>query len=263
MGPPASLPCSLGSAARFGLAQVNDGYCDCEDSGADEPGTPACAFFAAQVTFWCPGDAAQGVTGRRIPASRVADGVCDCCSGADESWAILERAPGGASPDALSAVCPNTCGAAAEAARKAAADMARGRAQRAVLVAAAAAGSGPGASRRIAGGPGNAFWAVPCVEGDFGAFRYKICPLVSAEQTERRGARRTVSVGAEAAWAEGRSGAWQAVEISNGAGAGCPGGRRRSTLVRFACGAESLLRSVSESSSCVYEALVETPAACF
>lgn len=58
---------------------LNDNFCDC---GWDEPLTSACAG-SADASFLCtnPGGIPQ-----RISASRVHDGICDCCDGADESF---------------------------------------------------------------------------------------------------------------------------------------------------------------------------------
>ena len=66
-------------------AQINDGYCDCLDSGLDEPNTSACAglSFATtgtkEIMFQCP----QQPT-LQLHLSRINDGICDCCEGADE-----------------------------------------------------------------------------------------------------------------------------------------------------------------------------------
>ena len=58
----------------------NDDYCDAPD-GCDEPRTSACSTVAAVRRFECP-DAGHGKV--LLPASRVGDGVCDCCDGSDE-----------------------------------------------------------------------------------------------------------------------------------------------------------------------------------
>ena len=95
--------------------QVNDDYCDC---GTDEPQTGACP----NTLFKCVCAPHRPV---EIFASRVNDGVCDCCDGTDEF-----KTPG---------ACPNTCVtlAAAELVQRSRAAL--NRAQRESLGAAAAA----------------------------------------------------------------------------------------------------------------------------
>jgi protein kinase C substrate 80K-H len=95
--------------------RVNDNYCDCTVDGLDEPSTSACSgvgyrtttqahqtpsgggavvgggsqlppVTAKPVLFWC---ANGGVNPAFIPTSRVGDGVCDCCDGADEVDLVL------------------------------------------------------------------------------------------------------------------------------------------------------------------------------
>ncbi|GBG32290.1 Glucosidase 2 subunit beta [Hondaea fermentalgiana] len=61
---------------------VNDGYCDCPQTGFDEPGTSACSGLTPatqEPLFYCGHE-----DGRWLPSSRVEDGVCDCCDGIDE-----------------------------------------------------------------------------------------------------------------------------------------------------------------------------------
>lgn len=77
--------------------RINDGYCDCPLTGADEPDTAACAGSStwAGVTrnyliepegkgFTCPKQPKL-----KIPLSRVNDGICDCCDGADEVGTVV------------------------------------------------------------------------------------------------------------------------------------------------------------------------------
>ncbi|KAL3822826.1 hypothetical protein ACHAXA_011463 [Cyclostephanos tholiformis] len=77
--------------------RINDGYCDCPYDGLDEPNTGACSgstdgmwagiLIAQQApppSFGCPRQPAL-----RLPYSRVNDGVCDCCDGADESSSVM------------------------------------------------------------------------------------------------------------------------------------------------------------------------------
>ena len=57
-------------ARALPVAQVNDGYCDCDD-GSDEPGTSACP----NSRFYCVN---KGYRGKYLPSMYVGDGVCDC-----------------------------------------------------------------------------------------------------------------------------------------------------------------------------------------
>jgi Glucosidase II beta subunit-like protein/Glucosidase II beta subunit-like len=98
---------------------MNDGYCDCPyDGGIDEPNTSACAGMetwphsvdvAATTTespllyYTCPQQ-----PGLQIPPSRVHDGICDCCDGADEKVSGTSRPK-----------CPDKCAAIHAAARAA------------------------------------------------------------------------------------------------------------------------------------------------
>jgi len=70
------LACS-GEDKRVPDVFVNDGYCDCEAEGTDEPATGACGT----ASFRCENRPHSSL---QIPASRVNDGVCDCCDGSDE-----------------------------------------------------------------------------------------------------------------------------------------------------------------------------------
>lgn len=72
-------------------ARIDDGYCDCPTSGADEPNTSACSGWDAwsgntnpqesqsMTYFSCPHQPQL-----RLSLSKVNDGICDCCDGADE-----------------------------------------------------------------------------------------------------------------------------------------------------------------------------------
>ena len=65
---------------QLAASLVNDFYCDC---GNDEPLTPACSGHKHEAKFLCRADGSTN-EGRRIPSSRVNDGICDCCDGSDE-----------------------------------------------------------------------------------------------------------------------------------------------------------------------------------
>ena len=75
-----------GSNKVIPIEQVNDNYCDCPYvegiTVTDEPGTGACR----NGVFYCTNHKFRAMT---LPASRVNDGVCDCCDGSDE-WLFPE-----------------------------------------------------------------------------------------------------------------------------------------------------------------------------
>uniref|UniRef100_A0A7S2WID1 Glucosidase 2 subunit beta n=1 Tax=Rhizochromulina marina TaxID=1034831 RepID=A0A7S2WID1_9STRA len=84
--------------------RVNDDYCDCIHDGLDEISTGACAGVSANtVDFWCHN---EGFDAHFIPSSRVGDGICDCCDGEDEVFALWHGTQGGGAVSP----CPNTCG---------------------------------------------------------------------------------------------------------------------------------------------------------
>ena len=63
---------------RIPFKQVNDGYCDCEESGIDEIGTAGCSYISRNLNhFSC-------TSNHYIYSSRMDDGFCDCCDGKDE-----------------------------------------------------------------------------------------------------------------------------------------------------------------------------------
>ena len=87
------------AGAAIPLSWVDDDFCDCAD-GSDETATAACASISPPPRFACARwiDGVGGLsTARSIPASRVGDGVCDCCDGSDEA--------------AGATVCPDRCAA--------------------------------------------------------------------------------------------------------------------------------------------------------
>ncbi len=93
---------SLYSGHKVG--KLNDDYCDCSGTThgtTDEPATSACSNILRERSFFCgwkPEDTkiygtAMTQTGmlesysyypKQVYASRVHDGVCDCCDGSDE-----------------------------------------------------------------------------------------------------------------------------------------------------------------------------------
>ena len=80
---------------------VGDDFCDCAD-GSDELATSACSHIVAATSPYQCRTFIDGLVGltqstlRSVLASRVGDGVCDCCDGSDEPAA---------------AKCPDRCAA--------------------------------------------------------------------------------------------------------------------------------------------------------
>eukprot|EP01038_Epipyxis_sp_PR26KG_P009870 gene9870-13277_t len=72
----------------------NDDFCD-KSNGEDEPRTSACSYISG-TSFTCN---LGGLIEQTIPASRVSDGVCDCCDGSDEITYLNPSFVG----------CKNTC----------------------------------------------------------------------------------------------------------------------------------------------------------
>lgn len=70
-------------AHASGLVQ-NDDYCDDVSGGSDESKSAACSWFAP-VSFVCEDNSHIR---QRIYASRVGDGICDCCDCSDEGAKI-------------------------------------------------------------------------------------------------------------------------------------------------------------------------------
>ena len=84
-----TVPCGGGVGngnnkdASNNTGYLNDNYCDCLDTGADEPDTDACAHVTVgKPTFSCHNN--NNNTTMVIFASRVRDGVPDCPNGSDE-----------------------------------------------------------------------------------------------------------------------------------------------------------------------------------
>lgn len=115
-----SAPFSLLSSKIGKMGRLNDDYCDCEEGSfpetTDELATSACSnALVGKKTFFCglPIEEQHGIRHdvarkrsisayrywpRMIFASRVGDGVCDCCGGEDE-----------AGNPHLPHPCPNVC----------------------------------------------------------------------------------------------------------------------------------------------------------
>ena len=227
--------------------RVEDGYCDCPVSGADEVHSGACsgAGKVARADFECA--AHPGVPAVHIFASRVNDGVCDCCDGSDEF--------------ASGAACADSC--AATRAALAADTLARAAGAKARSALVAAAQRGGAAPDEAVYGTGGAFAALEgkCWSHDAGEYRYKLCPYARVEQ-QRLDAKRQRVTGAPILLGSGFQ--WKERDVSGvmAGGTPCPSGARRKTRIEFLCAERTDLLSVSEHETCVYLARVATPAAC-
>ncbi|CAM9971241.1 unnamed protein product, partial [Phaeothamnion confervicola] len=89
------------------VIRLDDDYCD---DGIDESSTPACSSGGNRQTFRCR---ETGPLAMEVPASRVWDGICDCCDGSDE-----RDAPWGIPPCVATASCGAAIAAAQEKARQ-------------------------------------------------------------------------------------------------------------------------------------------------
>ena len=123
--PPSSSPirCASGWSRSNKLQtippeRINDGYCDCPLDGLDEVETGACSGSIDGMWAGIPPSSIYGGGGGgnsessdymfvcqqqpslRLPPSRINDGICDCCDGADERQS-----------EASASSCPNICDA--------------------------------------------------------------------------------------------------------------------------------------------------------
>ena len=62
-------------------SSINDDFCDNVVTGEDETLSSACSGLVSGLKLACKD---QKHVIQRIYASRVGDGVCDCCDGSDE-----------------------------------------------------------------------------------------------------------------------------------------------------------------------------------
>eukprot|EP00049_Salpingoeca_infusionum_P018557 m.357767 g.357767 ORF g.357767 m.357767 type:complete len:464 (+) comp17937_c0_seq1:91-1482(+) len=259
-----SLHCQLTAAEWINvpLDAINDDFCDCTFDGLDEPGTSACEYrFSAQeikdpqqgqlqqqqqlrkdidklTGFWCP------VEHKYILLSRVADGVCDCCSGADE-WQRDD------------VTCKDQCTELIQQRKANLAVAIQGNQIRKEMQTVEA--SGTKVDGHAWGGVDKALisLAKTCVSMQQNEYKYELCNLDSVKQ--HGSSVFTLGKGLPIfSYDEQR----QTVSFILNGGDKCPNGKQRKTKVKLTCGVELELVQVSEPSACEYEMIIKGPVGC-
>eukprot|EP00397_Hematodinium_sp_SG-2012_P053548 GEMP01064015.1.p1 GENE.GEMP01064015.1~~GEMP01064015.1.p1 ORF type:complete len:337 (+),score=59.83 GEMP01064015.1:291-1301(+) len=234
---------------------VNDDYCDCAVSGADEPLTAACSSSQHVTQFECPRRFAptneddHHVQRRQRPQgkdmlhmSQVRDGVCDCCDGSDEQFGAEK--------------CENRCEMVGPEEDAHIATEAAKRALPRTLLRCTKCPSSDGGPEGI--------WSyltqAECLRTLRGNFEY--CPFRTGDNVVQT----MVETGADTVYSVlGRGpGQWEEKykKVRLLPGDMCLSAQEWQVYVTFACGATTKLERAVESSTCVYDLLVMTPAAC-
>jgi hypothetical protein len=249
--PPVTVfKCHDGRGGDLPLTVINNDFCDCSD-GSDEPGTSACSDGLTEDksgghgVFYCGWDRGGDTEARNdgldkiIFPSRVNDGVCDCCNGADEFLQV-----GGLQ-------CTNTCRDALRERDASKRLFNKGKVVRTNRYA--------GKSRDVVQyGKDGAYFPLSqrCFKTNYGNYVYNICPFHSVKQTER-GRGRAVELG------KGK-GRWTNPHLLvMSQGTYCAGHGARKTEFQMECGVADAVKAVEEFETCVYRVVMTTPAACF
>jgi len=230
-----------GEETLLEASAINDEFCDCQQSGWDEPGTSACASadsVSGEPLFFC-GES----DGRYISSSRVRDKICDCCDGSDEG-------PG-------SGNCEDLCDELREefAVRKRAMKLAKTEAESLIE-------NHPQVKGLLTQGPefdqGALRFILPDHDVfDDGEFSFELTVTDSRmefSQRSKNSARRKVDLGKNLQW-DGK-----ALRLMNGSM--CPGNIRRMTVFSLQCDKTKKLVRVVEESLCSYRAFIMTPFGC-